>query len=106
MRALLFIIASATAQSAIRASFVLPTEVYEANPVKSECVTGKQDYCVTHLGFKSKLWSGGAYGTFSFVLWSGISVRSNVWQMLFKGRIIAYGTQRKGSFNARWLNLW
>ena len=97
MRPLLFVIASAIAQSAIGASFVLPTEVYEANPVKSECVTGKQDYCVTHLGVKGKLWSGGAYGTFSFVLWSGTSqyAATSGKCYLKAGSEIAYGTKER-----------
>jgi hypothetical protein len=97
MRIFLLVILCVTTQTASGASFDLPKEVYDAKPVKSECSTGTQDYCITHIGFKGKLWSGGTYGTLSIVLWSGST--QYAWESgecyLKAGSEIAYGTKER-----------
>ena len=51
--------------------FTLPKEVYEGSQTITDCNVGDTDYCVTHLGWKGKLWSGGDFGNLSVVIWSG-----------------------------------
>ena len=57
--------------SSYAAKFTLPKEVYSGSSTVTECRVGKTDYCVTHLGWKAKFWSGGEFGSLSLVIWSG-----------------------------------